>query len=249
MRHVFVLLAALCCSPFLPCAAMADDVQSVDVALVLGIDTSSSVSGERFILQTKGYRSAFLNKKLVTLIQSGLYGMIEVTAFTWSNCASQETTVPWMVITDESSARAVAEQFDQMRRSHFGNTCPAAALAYAGKRFASAPHHALKHVIDLSGDGDSDESYRVAGTVIATSEIRDQLVAQRIVINGLALTTPADSIIASNNTEAIPVVSFYRHNVIGGRLSFLEIVPDAGRLDSFVEALNKKLAHEVIASR
>jgi hypothetical protein len=48
---------------------------AVDLQLVLAVDVSGSVSDERFLLQQRGYASAFRNPRLLEAIKSGEPGV------------------------------------------------------------------------------------------------------------------------------------------------------------------------------
>ncbi len=249
MRHVLMLIAATLVVLCLSLPVTADETRKVDVSLVLAIDVSSSISEGRWNLQMSGYAQAFMDAKIAELVATGVYGAIDVTAFVWAGCSSQKTIIGWTTITDSASAKAFAKKFSGVRRPFDGNTCPAAALAFAGEQFASAPHRALKLVTDISGDGGSDVDYHCNGRVVSTAEVRDQLVARDVTVNGLALIVPNDIELASGSRDSVPVVQFYREEIIGGRGAFLEVVLDADSQSDFVAALRKKLAKELLASR
>ena len=59
---------------------------------------------------------------------------------------------------------------------------PAAAWLHAGQRFENAPFIAKRRVIDVSGDGRTNDGP-------PAEIVRDKLVAMGIVINGLPLLT------------------------------------------------------------
>ena len=65
--------------------------------------------------------------------------------------------------------------------------------------------------------------------------MRDQLVAQGITINGLAILT-----------EEPWLDDYYRQNVIGGPSGFCIV---AENMDSFAEAILKKLVQEIVGGR
>lgn len=249
MRHVLMLIAATLVVTYLSRSATAETVQRVDVALVLGIDVSSSISKKRWSLQMNGYAQAFRDATIARLVQTGLYGAIEVTAFVWAGCSSQKTIIDWTTIVDSAAAKAFAKEFTKIRRPFDGNTCPAGALSFAGKQLASAPHTATRLVIDLSGDGEADVSYHVNDRVVSTAEVRNQLVARGVTINGLAMTVPNDIELTSGGQDSVPVVQFYRDQVMGGRGSFMEVVLDADSQSEFLKALRRKLAKELLVSR
>ena len=96
--------------------------QTVDLQLVLAVDTSGSVSEQRFELQKQGYVAAFRNPRLLRAIRSGTTQSIAVTMLQWTGPALQIQVVPWMLIRDEASMHALADAIDRRRAS-----CSAAA--------------------------------------------------------------------------------------------------------------------------
>ena len=80
----------------------------VDLALVLAIDTSGSVSNDRMTLQIQGCADAFQNPKVIAAVCAGLLGRIAVTFVEWSSKDRQNQVVDWTLIEDENSARSFA---------------------------------------------------------------------------------------------------------------------------------------------
>ncbi len=70
-------------------------VVAADLALVLAVDVSSSVTTERWELQRQGYAAAFRSSEVLHAIRSGPTGVIAVTMVQWSDMAHQQQTVPW----------------------------------------------------------------------------------------------------------------------------------------------------------
>ena len=83
--------------------------QAVDLQLVLAVDTSGSVSEQRFELQKQGYVAAFRSPQLLRAIGSGTTRTIAVTMTQWTGPALQIQVMPWMLIKDEASMHAFAE--------------------------------------------------------------------------------------------------------------------------------------------
>jgi len=198
-------------------------VQAANVALVLAVDVSESVSTGRYILQHDGIAAAFENRNLLEAIANAPGG-IEVLVLEWSDPDKIVVTVGWTRITNKVSAAAFAAAVRGTARTSHGLTAIGAAMRAGAAAFDHMPEPAAHKVIDVSGDG-------MANFGPPPSQVRDELVAQGITINGLAILT-----------EEPWLADYYNSNVIGGASSFCLV---AETMDSFAEAMLKKLVQEV----
>ncbi|HWB51371.1 MAG TPA: DUF1194 domain-containing protein [Stellaceae bacterium] len=194
---------------------------AASVALVLAVDVSDSVSTGRYVLQHDGIARAFETPQLVNAIAR--VGGIWTLVLEWSDPDKIAVTVDWTTVTDHASAAAFAAKVRDTRRTSHGLTAIGAAMQAAGEAFDRIPETAHK-VIDVSGDG-------MANFGPEPAQVRDRLVAQGITINGLAILT-----------EEPWLAEYYRDNVIGGTAGFCLV---AENMDSFAEAILKKLVQEV----
>jgi hypothetical protein len=211
-------------------AAFADDMPKVDVALVLAVDVSSSVTKEEAALQRAGYAAAILSPEVLKAIQGGLYGSIAMTYMEWSGQNQQKTIVPWQIIRDQHDAIAFVSQLRPPQ--HFepgGNTALGDGLHYATQLMSVVPVSADRHVIDMSGDGRSNEGLPVEPARLAA-------IAAGITINGLPIEMDPLS------TEARSIEAYYREFVIGGPGAF--VLASSGGPD-FQLAVRTKIATEV----
>ena len=83
----------------------------VDLALVLAIDCSFSVSAADYQLQMQGTARAFLAPEVLQAITRGASKRIAISAFLWSDPDIQFVFVPWQLLQTASDAKAVAEVF------------------------------------------------------------------------------------------------------------------------------------------
>jgi hypothetical protein len=196
---------------------------AASVALVLAVDVSESVSTERYILQHDGIARAFETPKLIDAIVTAPGG-IEALVLEWSDPDKIAVTVGWTRIANRTGAAGFAAAVRATERSSHGLTAIGAAMLAAAAAFDHVPERAEHLVIDVSGDG-------MANFGPAPELVRDQLVAQGITINGLAILT-----------EEPWLADYYKQNVIGGPSGFCLV---AENMDSFAEAMLKKLVQEV----
>jgi hypothetical protein len=216
-----IVLALICCAA----AALASQVAALaaNVALVLAIDVSESVSTDRYLLQHDGIARAFEAPKLLDAIVSAPGG-IEVLVLEWSDPDKIAVTVGWTRVGNRASAAAFAAAVRATTRTSHGLTAIGAAMLAGAAAFDHMPEPAAHKVIDVSGDG-------MANFGPSPVQVRDELVAQGITINGLAILT-----------EEPWLADYYNSNVIGGASSFCLV---AESMDSFAEAMLKKLVQEV----
>ena len=92
-------------------------VVSVDLALVLAIDTSGSVSNDHMTLQIHGCAHAVQDPKVIAAVSTGRHGCIAVTFVEWSSKDRQNQVIGWSLIRDEPSARSFATKIMQADRS------------------------------------------------------------------------------------------------------------------------------------
>ena len=196
----------------------------VDVALVLAVDSSGSISEQRLAMQIHGYIDALRHPAFIEAIRGGRRGRIGLTYVTWTDARRQDQVVPWRVIADQSSALAFAQAMQDALRPLPGWTSISGAIDFCTRLLLSSGYIAARRVIDISGDGANNDGRPV-------TEARDAAVAAGVTINGLPI------IEVEPNLE-----EYYRDNVIGGADSFVVVARDTG---AFGAAVLRKLLVEV----
>jgi hypothetical protein len=198
---------------------------AVDLALVLAVDASGSVSQQRFELQKQGYAAAFRDRRVLNAIRSGGTQSIAVTMFQWTGPRLHVQVAPWMAIRDEASANAVAAAIAAAPRQLFGGgTSISGAIDFSRLLLVAADYAPTRRIIDVSGDGSNNSGRSV-------TVARDEAVAAGVGINGLPILTVEPDLDV-----------YYRDNVIGGPGAFM--VP-ATSYDTFAQAIIKKLITEI----
>lgn len=99
--------------------ARSQEAGPVDVALVLAVDSSASISAEERALQRHGYAEALSSPEVVQAIRMGRGGRIAVTMFEWGSESEKRVVVPWTVI-DGPKAEAGHLVVDQDIGAVFG---------------------------------------------------------------------------------------------------------------------------------
>lgn len=204
--------------------AMAEGLP-VDLTLVLAVDVSYSVDETEFRLQMDGMALAFQHPEVLQAIMDGPYKRIAVAVTQWSSENRQIVGVPWKVIDSRRSALQFADRLArEPRRIEEGGTATGAAMRHAGALLLSAPYSAFRKVIDVSSDGRNNRG-------VWPSNVRDQLAARNITINGLAILN-----------EWPTLDKYFENHIIGGPYHFVIV---ANNYQAYTDAIRQKLIKEI----
>jgi hypothetical protein len=197
----------------------------VDLALVLALDGSASVTFEEFNLIAGGMSAAFREPVVVKGLTGGPAGASLVCLLLWSGAGAQAVMLDWTRIATPADAAAFADAIDDMPRGvRAGTTAIGEALLAARRLLAAAPAKAARQIVDVVGDGRSNDG-------IAPGPIRDAMAAAGITINGLCVLHEEPDLLQS-----------YTQEVIGGPGAFALPCPD---YPAFAAAMRLKLLREL----
>jgi uncharacterized protein DUF1194 len=220
-------------------AAAAGAPVMVDTAVVLAADVSRSIDDEEFALQRRGYADAIQSQQLIDAISTGPNGAIALAYVEWAGEGEERVVVDWAVIRAQSDARAFVAALNAAPRSYLGRTAIGGAIDFAFALFAETAFETSRRVIDISGDGTSNQGHLV-------TEARDAAVAAGAVINGLAIfnkkAAAMGGYLALHTNPPGGLAHYYRENVIGGSGAFVVPIDD---FNTFGEAMMRKLVNEV----
>ncbi|NOT71708.1 MAG: DUF1194 domain-containing protein [Hyphomicrobium sp.] len=239
-------LAALLLVP----AVHAQEAQ-VDTALIVSIDVSNSVDGDRYKLQMEGIAKALEDPGVIEAIIGGPNGGILFSMVTWADRPA--LALPWVKIASKEDALALAARVRKLPLQGGEFTCMTKMLRSANDKIVpQIPAKALRVVIDVSGDGPDNCN---ADEPIET--VRDELVANGVTINGLPILDGANAgattggVVAPGaepNTAAKPtdgsksLEEWFKTHVQGGTGSF--VLPANGYSD-FARAIRQKFIIEI----
>ena len=199
-------------------------MNAVDLALVLAVDGSASVTYDEFGLIAGGMAAALREPAIIKALIGGPAKASMASLLLWSGTGHQEVITNWTLIASETDAHAFADQVENMPRIvPPGQTAIGEALLAAITLLAHIPDQPTRRVVDVIGDGRSNEG-------ISPAPIRDRMAADGITINGLCILHEEPDLLQS-----------YTNEVIGGPGAFAEVCPD---YPAFAAAMHRKLAKE-----
>jgi len=193
-----------------------------DVALVLALDVSGSVDAKEYRLQAQGL-SAALGDPIVSEALVNAKALVAVVQ--WSGKPHQQVVVPWTPTDSHDDVAALRTAIEAAPRAFINySTGIGEAVRVSADLFETAPRACRRKVIDVSGDGPSNEGAE-------PKAMRAYLDQAGITVNGLAIEGSEDGI-----------AQYYKDHVIHGPGSFVEI---ARGFKDFPRAISRKLLREL----
>lgn len=204
-------------------------MDDADLALILALDCSASVSIESFGRMASGCAAGLRDEAVMAGLLAGPQGASLLALMIWSGPGAHEVMAGWTRLDSPEAVRAFAEEVENVPRTiRAGATAIGEALRACEALLLSAPAGASRVVIDMVGDGKSNQG-------ILPHVVRDRLVAGGVTINGLCVLH-----------EEPDLLAHYQAEVIGGPGAFAMTCQD---FSEFEEAMRQKLRREIIAAR
>jgi len=231
---IFCLILALVAAPLAGGPVRAAEQPEFDVALVLAVDVSASVDEGEAGIQRAGYIAALRDPRMADAVRGGLNGRIAISYVEWSSPTDQRILVPWREISDAASAASFADELEKAPYRPGSTTSISAAIDFSVRHIELSGIKAMRRVIDMSGDGYSDQGGDLR-------QARDAAVKAGIIINGLPVMNERA---AFRSKIPADLDQYYTKNVTGGRGSFTLVVK---RLEDFNKLVLQKLILEIAA--
>ena len=210
-------------------AGKAAATQCLDVALVLTVDASASVSKAEFSLQQQGIAAAFRDPAVLDAIS--MAGRVAVSVIFWGSEGLPKPQSRWMLLESAAEAERFARQVESMPREVTGDTGLGAGLMAALQKFDSLETCSYRRVVNVSGDGEETRVFRRMRASPAPIQVRAIAESNSVEINALAIS----------NEEA-NLAEYYASNVITGPDAF---VMQVDTYADFSYALRRKLIREI----
>jgi len=203
-------------------------MDDADLALIIALDCSASVSLESFGLMASGCAAGLRDEAVAAGLLGGPLGASLCALLIWSGPGAQEVMVDWARLSSPEAVATFAEAVENVPRTvRAGTTAIGEALLACEALLLAAPAGATRVVIDMVGDGKSNQG-------ILPHVVRDRLVAGGVTINGLCVLHDEPDLLAH-----------YQAEVIGGPGAFAMTCQD---FTEFEEAMRQKLRREIIAA-
>jgi len=200
-------------------------MEPVDLALVLALDGSASVTYDEFNLMAGGLGAALRHRAIVAGLLEGPAHASLGAVVLWSGAGAEDVLVGWTRIGSAAEADAFADAVENVPRTVLpGLTAIGDALVAALALLETAPAPARRRIVDVAGDGRSNDG-------IPPGPVRDRMAGAGITINGLCVLH-----------EEADLLETYTREVIGGPGAFAIACPDYA---AFAAAMRQKLAREI----
>ena len=201
--------------------AIAPAARACEVALAFAIDVSGSISDEDYQIQMRGLAEG-LRDPMVT--HTLARGDSAVMVMLWSGRDEQYVAINWRHMGDEASVAAFASEVERMPRP-YGQSATALgeALGALAEAFMVAPA-CDRYVIDISGDGRSNEG-------VLPDDQRVLLTAMGVTVNAIVV-----------DVEGGEVHNYYEDRIIAGPDAFSVTVAHS---DDFAAQMRRKLYREL----
>ncbi len=206
------------------------------LALVLGMDISSSVDPLEDALQRGGLARALRSEPVVDAILSQPDRPVALAMFEWSGRLQQDMVLGWTMLTDAQTIAQVSEQIARSRRSYdVFATGIGHALTYAHDLFAQGPACDAR-VLDLSGDGVNNDGINPAAAYASTD-------FAAITVNALAIEVQEDGTDHAPGAGGVSgLTAYFQQVVIRGPGAFVET---ARGFEDVERAMQRKLLREL----
>jgi hypothetical protein len=200
----------------------------VDLALILALDCSASVSFDEFGLMAGGSAAALRDPEVFNGLTAGPRRASLCALLLWSGVGAHEVSVDWIRVASQPDLARFADAVENTPRLvRAGATAIGEALLACEALLAALPASTRRRVIDLVGDGRSNEG-------AAPEPVRDRLIAADVTINGLCVLH-----------EEADLLDSYTREVIGGPGAFVLQCQDFA---GFADAMRQKLQQEIAAA-
>ncbi|HYE00625.1 MAG TPA: DUF1194 domain-containing protein [Alphaproteobacteria bacterium] len=197
--------------------------QPVDLALVMAIDTSASISREGFLFQLRGHVEALRSRDFAEAVANGRRGAVGLTVALWDGPQSLRQVVPWTRVAGAADLAAFADRLAAAEGEPVqGATAVGSAMLMAARLLEGIP--ADRKIVDISSNGFSN-----AG--LDPVQARQALSKGDVTVNAVVVTDEYDWL-----------PGYYEESVITGLNAF---VVSASTGEGFVRALKAKLVTEV----
>lgn len=196
-----------------------------ELALALALDISSSVNEREYEIQKGGLVAALRHPEVREALLAQAGG-VRIAVYEWSGWQQQDLVIDWSDIRNMRDIDALAGALDghQRRYAEF-STAIGRALEYGARLFNRMPSPCARRVLDVSGDGVSNEG-------AAPIDVRARGALSRMTVNALVI----------KGADPDPEIH-YRETVIGGPGAFMMVARNG--FEDYPDMILGKLLREI----
>lgn len=204
----------------IPLLLAAFPVRACDLALLLAVDVSGSVDAQEYRIQMDGLAHGLRDGIVADAL---IEQRAQVALVQWTGSSRQKQTIPWTQIATYQDVLVLADRVEGDERVWRNySTAIGEALAVSRDAFELVGH-CWRKVIDVSGDGVSNEG-------IEPATLRAGLNADNIIVNAIAI-----------ETDQTDLTAYFFENLITGPGAF---VVTAQGFEDYPEQIKRKLQRE-----
>lgn len=131
--------------------------EPVDVALLMAVDASASITRDDLALQLDGHAAAFRSDAVHSAIQGLPSRRLAASLVLFAEPERMVTLVPWTVVSNPAETKDLANAIAQAPGVALGgSTALGATIIEAVRRLERCPHPARRKVVDLVSNGFSN---------------------------------------------------------------------------------------------
>ncbi|MEM6595389.1 MAG: DUF1194 domain-containing protein [Pseudomonadota bacterium] len=202
-------------------AVAALPARACELALILAVDVSGSVDSKEYDIQMQGLAEALRDG---VISEALVLKQASVLVIQWTGRGRHRISVPWTHIRNFDDTDRLADVIAaDIRIWRNFSTALGEALNYAKDQFEAVPH-CTRRVIDVSGDGRSNEGVR-------PPELHTALRAAEITVNALAIEAYDKGL-----------TTYFREQVITGPGAFAMRAAD---FQEYPDTIRRKLLREI----
>lgn len=209
-------------------SAAAEPPLCADVALVLAIDGSGSVTDGEYRFQKSAIAAAFRDDAITAVLKDA--GTVMLSAVFWGDGEFPTEDLDWYVVHDGLGAEAFARELESRGRHVYGDTNIGSGLWAALDKLSEPRICARRSIINLSGDGRETTvpKQRVRATLY---QARLRTIQMGVTINALAIADEEEDLAA-----------YYAQDVVRGTGGFTMTVKSQA---DYALAIRQKLKREL----
>ena len=194
-----------------------NDPTRVDIALVLAVDVSSSISSHERRFQREAYAKALSDRRVAAMALGGGAGRVAIAYMEWSGKRYQRVHLPIRVMSSHADMVQFANDILNIEDTpndpmYLQPTAVGDALLAAEVAMSALRVSARDYIIDISGDGVINDGFAVLTA-------RDHLLSMGLTVNSLPIEVTGEPP-AFEDPAFRRVADFYADCVIGGPGAF-----------------------------